>query len=405
MTMVLKFSGGVKLPEQSKIKDTPFLKTVGNCRVGIEVSGKTELAFREGDFVSRGTHFANMENTPIFAPVAGVFEGVIESNGRKYLAIKNSGETDEVRLFNRETKPISEMDFEYITERARRLSVFDSRSGSPLWKMLKNAESKIHTVVIDCTETDPLSATGERLCVEKTKSLIGGAKLILKAIGASKIVFALESNKKSVAKSLSENINDENLCFVARLDRRYPYTDVSIVRALFVKDIAVGETAVDKGVFIVGAETAIAIYDAFLEGIPQLERYITVCDEDGNGFNLKVPKGIAIEPLIVSAKFKSETTFSVINSRINGYRATRFLSENARTVISVEKKEESVFDCISCGKCVEVCPVGLYPFRVIGKWDETLTKHCIGCGCCEYICDSKIPLLKMIKGEKAEVKK
>ncbi len=403
--MVLKFSGGVKLSEQSKITDAPFLKTVGNCRVGIEVQGKTALAFREGDFVSRGTHLANMDNTPIFAPVAGVFEGVIESNGRKYLVIKNSGETDEVRLFNPETKPISEMDFEYITERARLLSIFDSRSGNPLWKMLKNAESKIHTVVIDCTETDPLSATNAKLCSEKSKSLLGGAKLILKALNASKAVFAIENNKKKATKSLSENINDENLCSVALLDRKYPYTDVSIVRALFVTDIAFDETAVDKGVFIVGAETAIAIFDAFLEGMPQLERYITVCDEKGNGFNLKVPKGVAVEPLIISAKFKSETTFSVINSRINGYIATRFLSENARTVISVEKKERPIFDCISCGKCVSVCPVGLHPYRIVGKDDETLTKHCIACGACEYVCDSNIPLLKMIKTDKAEVKK
>ena len=79
--MVLKFSGGVSLPKQSNIISSSFLKTVGNCRVGIEVKGKTSLALRAGDRVSRGTHFANMNGTPIFAPVAGVFEGVIDSNG------------------------------------------------------------------------------------------------------------------------------------------------------------------------------------------------------------------------------------------------------------------------------------------------------------------------------------
>lgn len=403
--MVLKFSGGVSLPKQSNIISSSFLKTVGNCRVGIEVKGKTSLALRAGDRVSRGTHFANMNGTPIFAPVAGVFEGVIDSNGKKYLAIKNSGETDEVRLFKPEEKPISEMDLDYITERARLLSVFDSRTGNPLWKMLTEAKDGIHTIVVDCTETDPLSSTNARLCIEKTKSLLGGAKLIIKALNASRGVFVTEHNKKESISALSENISDTSLLSVARLDTKYPYTEVNIIRALFVTDLAIGEKPTDKGVFIIGAETAIALYDAMLEGMPQMDRYITVCGEDGKGFNLKVPKGVAIEPLIVSAKLKNEFTFSVINSRINGHISERFLSENARTVISVEKKERTVYECISCGKCVAVCPVGLSPYRVIGKRDTTLVNHCIACGCCEFICPSNIPLLKMISPENTEVQR
>ena len=65
-------------------------------------------------------------------------------------------------------------------------------------------------------------------------------------------------------------------------------------------------------------------------------------------------------------------------------------------------------DCIKCGRCVEVCPMELYPLYYAfygkrGEWAKAVeykVEDCIECGCCEYICSSKISLLSFIKKEK-----
>jgi electron transport complex protein RnfC len=62
-------------------------------------------------------------------------------------------------------------------------------------------------------------------------------------------------------------------------------------------------------------------------------------------------------------------------------------------------------NCIGCGECRKVCPVGLDPevlFKGIklqkaGAMEE-LTKECHGCGCCDLVCPSRLPLSTAIVG-------
>ena len=66
-------------------------------------------------------------------------------------------------------------------------------------------------------------------------------------------------------------------------------------------------------------------------------------------------------------------------------------------------------DCIKCGRCVEVCPMQLYPLFYgfygkkgdLAKAVEHKVEECVECGCCEYMCASKIALLSFIRQEKA----
>ena len=61
-------------------------------------------------------------------------------------------------------------------------------------------------------------------------------------------------------------------------------------------------------------------------------------------------------------------------------------------------------DCIRCGRCVSVCPHNLAPlylsmFGVRDRFDRCEKYHiesCSGCGCCDYVCPSGIPLTENI---------
>jgi electron transport complex protein RnfC len=75
------------------------------------------------------------------------------------------------------------------------------------------------------------------------------------------------------------------------------------------------------------------------------------------------------------------------------------------------KPDESC--CIRCGKCAEVCPVGLLPFNIASdlrrndtsRLRELHVMDCIECGSCAYTCPAKVPLLDYCKLGKYEFKK
>lgn len=76
-----------------------------------------------------------------------------------------------------------------------------------------------------------------------------------------------------------------------------------------------------------------------------------------------------------------------------------------------ETKDEEVWPCIRCGKCIEVCPINLMPLSISayslkGDFDtcrEYNALDCIECGCCSYICPSKRPLVQSIVVAKNEI--
>jgi electron transport complex protein RnfC len=79
-------------------------------------------------------------------------------------------------------------------------------------------------------------------------------------------------------------------------------------------------------------------------------------------------------------------------------------------VISVEPTVSEPSECIRCGRCVDSCPMELLPlyypkYAGAGNWQgmkDKDVKDCMECGCCDYICSSKIPIRTSIKiGKKA----
>ena len=69
--------------------------------------------------------------------------------------------------------------------------------------------------------------------------------------------------------------------------------------------------------------------------------------------------------------------------------------------------------CINCGRCTEVCPVGIFPQFTMkcmgaGEVEEALAHgllDCIECGLCAYVCPSKIELLNLLQTAKAQYRK
>ena len=337
-------------------------------------------------------------DTPVYSSIAGVFRGILEIEGNLYFVVMNNGQTGEESLFSPETRSITSMTPDDIIEAAKKLSIVDSRSGIPLWKMLEQAKKGCRRLVIDCTESDPLSAINYRLCIERTKSIVGGAKILLRATGALKCVFASEFYRQAAFEALRGYANDEKIFAMAELDEKYPYGDAALMYALYLNELKGSETALDYGVFIVAPETALALYEGMLRGMPQLDRFITLCgDGIKNGGNMQVPRGITLRDMIQLGNGLEKGHILIENSRLSGSPISGALSDGTRALVSAKPEKRVRVACISCGSCAEACPVKVLPSEIIGTSGRDILDRCIYCGACEYVCPSNIPLLSLIK--------
>ena len=72
-----------------------------------------------------------------------------------------------------------------------------------------------------------------------------------------------------------------------------------------------------------------------------------------------------------------------------------------RAILAFQEDEaDKKFQCISCGRCAEVCPMGpnpMYLYRGIvmslhDRVEKLDYKMCMGCMCCSYVCPAKLDI-------------
>lgn len=395
--MILNFHGGAR-PKERTLYGKQKIKTINSCSaICIDAGSDSEQLCASGTSVARGALLGTSFETPVYSSVSGQFRGIAEIEGNRYFVVISDGNEREERIFEPETRVITELSKEDVIESARNFAIFDSRTGAPLWKLLQTAK-KCRRIVIDCTEPDAASAISYRLCIEKAKSLVGGAKVLLRATDALKCVFAIEHYRKNAIEEIAKYATDEKLFAAAALDEKYPYLDTTLMHALYLKTLARGETPLDHGILIIGAEAATALYDAMASGMPQLDRYITFCAKTiANGGNFCVPRGMTLHEITKLCGGLEKDALLIENSLLSGKPAGGALSDKTRALISATAKKAPRAECISCGKCIEACPARLFPNDILSAKDNRrLKKLCVSCGACSFVCPSGIPLLDLI---------
>jgi electron transport complex protein RnfC len=164
------------------------------------------------------------------------------------------------------------------------------------------------------------------------------------------------------------------------------------------------------------------VYDAVVLKKPLTERVITVT---GKGIarpaNLLVRIGTTVREI---AEYLGGTTESLKKIVVGGPMMGTAVSsmEVAITkatpgvlfLTSDEAALETYGPCISCGFCLDACPMGLEPHNIskyveAGRGRETekfgIEDECFECGSCAFSCPAKRPLVQFIKIAKAAIDK
>ena len=67
------------------------------------------------------------------------------------------------------------------------------------------------------------------------------------------------------------------------------------------------------------------------------------------------------------------------------------VTDNIKSIFIFPKENIVPSKCIKCGKCVDICPVGINPLA------PKLDSSCIRCGLCNFVCPANINLISKEK--------
>jgi electron transport complex protein RnfC len=279
---------------------------------------------------------------------------------------------------------------------------------------------KIDEIILNGVECEPFITADHRLMLEKPERIVAGLRYIMRSVGCDKGVIAIEDNKMDAVALLKKAVAAENNIRVVVLKEKYPQgSEKQLIYACTGKQVPAGALPLAVGVIVNNVGTSAAIADAVEQGIPLIERYITV---SGTGIrqpgNYSVRIGTLFRDLIAqSGGYVGEIERIIAGGPMMGKTV---FSDGLPVVkgssgIVVLKKEQTCetkeYACVRCAKCIDVCPAFLEPTSLVkmakrSAWEEAEScdvMSCIECGSCVYSCPAKIPLIQHIRRAKQAV--
>ena len=290
-------------------------------------------------------------------------------------------------------------------------------SEKPLAELISAGRKKEKlTLVVRLVFDDPWLVADYALCCDRMNAVIEGAAILAKAcFKVSRIIFAVSHREKV--------LGDDMIAMSAKIDipsslvitgSRYPQRnnrELEMAIRSFEK-----KEGFDLGsLLILGPAVLAAAYDAVVFKKPVLDRYVAV---GGSAIKhpqiMKVRIGTRIGEIIEQCGgFIHKPERIVKGSPLFGKEVVYLdepVGKNCYAIAAMAKSQASVQqqqNCINCGECRAVCPVGLDPQHIYKQLKMSDTKKieisgCNGCGCCKIVCPSALPLPETILGGNEE---
>jgi Na+-translocating ferredoxin:NAD+ oxidoreductase subunit C len=384
-----------------------------------------------GSHVKKGQKIADSKgfvSAPIHASVSGTITTIGPYNhplGRPVQAV--SIESDGEDLWDEQIKPAGDLEKltpEQIRKIVREAGIVGLGGATfPAHvKLSPPPEKKIDIVIINGAECEPYLTADHRVMLENPEEIIFGLKVMIKALGAEKGVIGIEDNKSDAIRVMEQAISEKDNISIAHLHTKYPQgAEKMLIQVTTGRKVPAGGLPLDIGVVNHNVGTAVAITNAIREGKPLIERVLTVTGAGVNRpANLLVRVGTLVSEVLDSCGGLNDSTLKLIvggpmmglaqpSADIPVIKGTSGIL--ALTDQDVHLAESS--PCIRCAKCVDACPVLLLPTAIAQAAEHELFKRaeklhavdCFECGCCSYVCPSKIPLTQWIRIAKAEILK
>ena len=276
-------------------------------------------------------------------------------------------------------------------------------------------------LILNACECEPYITADDALLRARSGDVLRGLALLARILNPDQTVIGIEDNKPEAAAILRETLKDIPGVELRVLPTRYPQgAEKQLIQAVTGRQVPSGGLPKDVGCAVFNAATAFAAYRAVYEGMPLIERVVTVTGEGvKEPRNLIVRVGTSFQEVIGTAGGLGDDVWKVLSGGPMMGVAQGDLSVpvtkavNAVLCLSSAQNGESAHPvCIRCGKCLEVCPMGLEPLYLyrysnageLGALKRLHLTDCIECGCCAYACPGKLPLVEGFRVGKQALK-
>lgn len=182
---------------------------------GVEVAAGTLIAEADG-FIS----------APVHSSIAGAVVSISKEPHpggfpRETIIINSNGKDEKFLFPPSDTESISA---DEIRQRVAEAGIVGQGGAAfpTAVKLNPPKDVKIDAVILNGCECEPYLTRDFRLMVEKPEGIIGGLKLIMKALGVEKGVIGIEDNKPEAISILSKLTASENKIEVAAVKTKYP---------------------------------------------------------------------------------------------------------------------------------------------------------------------------------------
>jgi len=281
-------------------------------------------------------------------------------------------------------------------------------------KLMVPEGKKAEYLIINGVECEPYLTADHRMMLEKGEEILVGVRILMKGLGVEKAIIGIENNKPDAISHLTELAKKYPGIQVQGLKVKYPQGgEKQLINAVLGREVPSGKLPIEVGCVVNNVGTAFAVYEAVQKNKPLIERVVTVTGKTvKKPSNYLVRIGTPVQELLTTAQADMEQTGKVISGGPMMGKALNSIEvpvvKGTSGLLLIEETHSlrvEMKPCIRCGRCVQVCPMGLEPIFIAqysarNMWDmaeENWVMDCMECGSCHYTCPSGRPLLDYIR--------
>jgi len=387
---------------------------------------------KPGDRVKVGDKIGDLDefwSAPVFASVSGVVKSVEErptGTDGNCLSVVIEADEEQPEFQITERKNWQKLSLKELKQLLKENGIVGMGGAACPTHINVSAEDPVPNLILNGAECEPFLTCDHRMMVEWADKLVKGAQILFKIIQAQDCFIGIETNKPDAIEVLEEKTADLDNFHVVPLDTKYPQGyKKTLIKAVTDKEPPMGARSAEVGCIVRNVGTTIAIYEAIVRQKPLFERVTTVSGPDTvpEAGNYIIPIGTTVRHILTSCGVdinnieghKIVMGGAMTGSAVNTLDAPLTKSDTGVLLLPEEMVDVSgePGPCIRCGKCVDNCPMFLFPNELslaadAEDYHEAERLHateCAECGICSYVCPSLRPVVESIVQAKPEAKK
>ena len=250
-------------------------------------------------------------------------------------------------------------------------------SGSDYPTFLKyDTKEDINYLIINGLECDIYSSADNAIMYNHPEEILETIDAIMEIMKIKKAYIAINENNQIIIKTFLKFINTyPNIKIYPILDGYPNGWERFLIQEIL--GLTYDKKTSEVGVITDNVSTIYSIYEVLKYNRPQTEKIVTI---SGPGIkkpaNYKVKIGTNFSEIILKTEGYNKKIKSPVLVAGGALMGTSIesdeliITKDLNTILVLEEPETISKQCIKCGKCSEVCPVGLMPVMIIDNKDR-----------------------------------